>query len=115
MVISDCLDHEASTVYYFRILIIQYLKQKYSLEIKEITYFCDGVTSQYKNKSNFINLAYHLKDSETEAECHFFQLLAAKVHAMAWEALQNYLKSEGACKHLKITKSSQHDGYTIGP
>jgi len=35
-------------------------------------YFTDGVASQYKNKSNFLNLAYHLDDFGIDAEWHFF-------------------------------------------
>ena len=35
-------------------------------------YFTDGAASQYKNKSNFINLSHHFKDFEIKAEWHFF-------------------------------------------
>jgi len=35
-------------------------------------YFTDGAVSQYKNKSNFLNLAYHLDDFGIDAEWHFF-------------------------------------------
>lgn len=35
-------------------------------------YFSDGAASQYINKKNFINLAYHNSDFQLQAEWHFF-------------------------------------------
>ena len=41
--------------------------------MKKVYYFSDGAASQYKNKKNFVNLAFHNRDFKNiEAEWHFF-------------------------------------------
>ena len=41
--------------------------------MKKVYYFSDGAASQYKNKKNFVNLAFHNRDfNNIEAEWHFF-------------------------------------------
>ena len=42
------------------------------LNLKKVYYFTDGAAAQYKNKKNFVNLAFHVKDYMIEAEWHFF-------------------------------------------
>ena len=52
---------------------IKFLKQKFGRQnVKKVIYFSDGAGSQYKNKSNFLNLLLHKKDFSVEAEWHFF-------------------------------------------
>lgn len=71
IIISDCLEHDANTVYAFQTKLISFLKKKYET-IAKITYFSDGAAPQYKNKSNFSNLAHHFEDFGIQAEWHFF-------------------------------------------
>ena len=40
--------------------------------LRKVYYFTDGASSQYKNRKNFVNLAFHMWDSNLEAEWHFF-------------------------------------------
>lgn len=47
------------------------LKTKHEV-VDAIMYFSDGAASQYKNKSNFINLSHHFEDFKLNAEWHFF-------------------------------------------
>src|SRR3989442_10414164 len=42
------------------------------LTVRKVYYFSDGAASQYKNKENFINLAFHMQDFKISAELHFF-------------------------------------------
>ena len=41
-------------------------------KIKNIEYFTDGCTAQYKNYKNFANLCNHQKDFELNAKWNFF-------------------------------------------
>ena len=40
--------------------------------LRKVYYFIDGASSQYKNRKNFVNLAFHMQDFNLEAEWHFF-------------------------------------------
>jgi len=71
VVISESLHHDATAVHLYIKKLIHDLQNKYS-DIQKIMYFTDGAASQYKNKSNFLNLAYHLDDFGIDAEWHFF-------------------------------------------
>jgi hypothetical protein len=70
-VVSDCLKHDATTVYAFVSVIIAHLK-KLVPGLSLVRYFSDGAASQYKNCKNFLNLCYHEKDFGVKAEWHFF-------------------------------------------
>lgn len=72
VIISDCMSHDTVAVHLFRRLMIAYLKQKLMQKIDKIHYFSDGARSQYKNKSNFVNLCHHTADFSIEAEWNFF-------------------------------------------
>lgn len=52
--ISEDLHHYSNAVNLFITKLVQELKKKYT--VKKIIYFSDGASSQYKNKSNLINL-----------------------------------------------------------
>ena len=74
VVISErVVTHDADCVHLFNGKLVSYLKSQFGSEnVKKIFYFSDGAGSQYKNKSNFVNLTYHETDFNVEAEWHFF-------------------------------------------
>lgn len=69
--ISDCRHHDTVAVYLFQEELIKYLRQKFQ-NVSKIYYFTDGAPQQFKNKSAFINLCYHINDFGLKAEWHFF-------------------------------------------
>ncbi|GBN03596.1 hypothetical protein AVEN_201855-1 [Araneus ventricosus] len=72
LVISDCVVHDTVAVHLFQYLMIDFLKQNLSYKPEKLNYFSDGAASQYKNKSNFLNLCNHEKDFGIKAERNFF-------------------------------------------
>lgn len=72
VIISDCMAHDTVAVHLFQRLMIDFLKQKLPNEVEKIHYFSDGAASQYKNKSNFLNLCHHSADFSVKAEWNFF-------------------------------------------
>ncbi|KAL5510106.1 hypothetical protein EMCRGX_G005586 [Ephydatia muelleri] len=71
VVISDCLVHDAVSVHYFVKNFLDFLALNIK-GLKKVYYFTDGASSQYKNRKNFINLAFHMENFNVEAEWHFF-------------------------------------------
>ena len=71
VIISESLGHNTVAFYSFQKKLIQFLILKFD-KLTKILYFSDGSAAQYKNKKNFMNLAYHKKDFAIEAEWHFF-------------------------------------------
>lgn len=71
VIISDCTNHDATSVYAFNKIIVEYLKKKFSI-VKKIYYISDGAPQQYKNYKNIINLCKHITDFGVDAEWHFF-------------------------------------------
>ena len=70
--ISDLTKHSTAMVYTFLKTLVPTLKERHP-SIKKIIYFTDGCAGQYKNRYNFINLAYHKYDFDgIVAEWHFF-------------------------------------------
>lgn len=72
VIISDCMVHDAVAVHLFQRLMIDFLKQNLPHKFEKLNYFSDGAASQYKNKSNFLNLCHHEKDFGVKAEWNFF-------------------------------------------
>lgn len=72
VIISDCMVHDAVAVHLFQRLMIDFLKQNLPHKFEKMNYFSDGAASQYKNKSNFLNLCHHENDFEVKAEWNFF-------------------------------------------
>lgn len=70
-VISDCLEHDTAAVSAFQHELMKYLKKDLP-ELKEIHYFSDGASSQYKNKKKFLNLCHHESDYQIQADWNFF-------------------------------------------
>lgn len=71
VIVSDCLHHDATSVYAYHEIVIKYLKSRFGC-VKKIFYFTDGAPQQYKNYKSVINLAYHFEDYGINAEWHFF-------------------------------------------
>ena len=71
VIISDCLTHDSTAVYTFHKILIEFLKSKFEV-VKKIFYFSDGAPQQYKNFKNVINLAFHKKDFDIDAEWNFY-------------------------------------------
>ena len=70
VIISDSLVHNAVSVHCFIKKLLTFLRV--NIDVKKVFYFSDGASAQYKNKKNFVNLAFHSKDFKMEAEWHFF-------------------------------------------
>ena len=102
--ISDCMSHDTVAVHLFQRLIIVYLKQKLVQKKDKIYYFSDGATSQYKNKSNFVNFCHHTADFFTEAEFNFF----ASYHGKnAWDGTGSTVKWLAAQASLRMVYNEQ--------
>jgi hypothetical protein len=71
VIISECLYHDAVTIYIFQKHLITFFKENV-LNISNMYYFCYGVSAKYKSKNNFINLCHHNTDFGINAEWHFF-------------------------------------------
>ena len=71
VVISDRLGHDAVSVHLFVKRFLDFLALNIK-GLKKVYYFTDSASSQYKNRKNFINLAFHMEDFNVEAEWHFF-------------------------------------------
>ena len=57
VIITDSLTHDSVAVHCFVKKLLTFLVTK--LTVKKVYYFSDGAASQYKNKKNFVNLAFH--------------------------------------------------------
>ena len=71
VIISDCLSHDAITVYTFHKILIEFLKSKFST-VTKVFYFSDDAPEYYKNDKNLVNLAYHKNDFDIDSEWHFY-------------------------------------------
>ena len=70
VVISNCLVHDSVAVHLFVRKLLEFLTAK--IVVEKVYYFSDGAASQYKNRKNFVNLAFHMEDFKLPAEWHFF-------------------------------------------
>eukprot|EP00731_Ephydatia_muelleri_P005409 Em0002g1585a len=50
--------------------LLEFLTAK--IVVEKVYYFSDGAASQYKNRKNFVNLAFYMEDFKLPAEWHFF-------------------------------------------
>lgn len=102
--ISDCLTHNTVAVYAFQKVLIQLLKERMDPVPVAIQYFSDGCSKQYKNKKNFLNLAYHVKDFGVPADWSF----SATSHGKGpWDGLAGSVKREAALESLKRPLDNQ--------
>ncbi|KAG8232373.1 hypothetical protein J437_LFUL008841, partial [Ladona fulva] len=79
--ISESLKHDTIAVHSFQCKLISFLKEEAG-EIYKFVYFLDGASSQYKNRTNFINLCYHKEDFGITAEWHFFAMSHSKIPSL---------------------------------
>lgn len=61
-VISDDLNHDVPMVFKTQEVILSYIKSSLPHTVRNIEYFTDGCSAQYKNCKNFLNLCYHEQD-----------------------------------------------------
>ena len=100
--ISDCLVHNTVAVYSFQKVLIALLKER--MNLVAIQYFSDGCSKQYKNKKNFLNLAYHEKDFGISADWSF----SATSHGKGpWDGLAGSVKREAALESLRRPLDNQ--------
>ena len=100
--ISDCLTHDTIAVYAFQKHLIALLKKK--VDLTAIQYFSDGCSKQYKNKKNFLNLAYHASDFGVLADWSF----SATSHGKGpWDGLAGSAKREAALESLRRPQDNQ--------
>ena len=100
--ISDCLTHDTIAVYAFQKHLIALLKKK--VDLTAIQYFSDGCFKQYKNKKNFLNLAYHASDFGVLADWSF----SATSHGKGpWDGLAGSAKREAALESLRRPQDDQ--------
>ncbi|XP_018374535.1 PREDICTED: uncharacterized protein LOC108768312, partial [Trachymyrmex cornetzi] len=71
VIISDGNNHDAIAVHVYLKIINDFLKESFSNATK-IVYFSDGAPQQFKNFKNFVNIYYHKKDFNLDAEWHYF-------------------------------------------
>lgn len=71
VMISDCLEHDAVTVWAFSRFIVKFAKGLVPC-VSKLIYFSDGAPQQFKNYKNFINIYNHEHDFGVRAEWHFF-------------------------------------------
>ena len=71
VMISNCMQHDTTTVHSFVSHLIPYVKNQQT-GIKKIIYFSDGAASQHKYHKNLTNLCNHTSDYGLLAEWHFF-------------------------------------------
>ena len=100
--ISDCLEHNTVAVYAFQKVLIKLLKERVNLVA--VQYFSDGCSKQYKNKKNFLNLAYHVDDFGVQADWSF----SATSHGKGpWDGLAGSVKREAALESLRRPADQQ--------
>jgi hypothetical protein len=70
-IISDYLNHDATSVNVFLSEVITELK-RHVPELQKIYYFSDGGPAHYTNRFNFASLSLHVFDFTVDGEWHFF-------------------------------------------
>lgn len=69
--ISECLDHNITSVYLFIERLVLVLKECLPF-VNKLFFFSDGAASQYKNRKNFFNICQFKKEFGLDVEWHFF-------------------------------------------
>ena len=68
VVISNYLVHDSVAVHLFVRKLLEFLTAK--IVVQKVYYFSDGAASQYNNRKNFVNLAFHMENFKLPAEWH---------------------------------------------
>ena len=71
-IVSDNLNHDKKTVYANNSLLMSELKLAMPWPITMVHYWSDGAASQFKNRYNFLNVAFHQRDFECDADWSCF-------------------------------------------
>ena len=71
-IISDELVHDKKAVYAKNSLVLRELKMVLPWDTTTVHYWSDGAASQFKNRYNFANLAFHERDFDCTADWSFF-------------------------------------------
>ena len=101
--ISDHLTHDTVAVYAFQRRLNQLLDDMLGPRKKQY-YFSDGCGKQYKNKKNFLNLAYHEDDFGVQADWNFF----ATAHGKGcWDGLAGSVKPQAIMESLRRPVENQ--------
>jgi len=70
-VISDETKHDSVSVHCYKEKILNEVRAR-GIELKQVKYYSDGASSQYKNKYGFTDLAHHEEDNGVPATWTFF-------------------------------------------
>ena len=101
--ISDHLTHDTVAVYAFQRRLNQLLDDMLGGRKKQY-YFSDGCGKQYKNKKNFLNIAFHEEDFGQSADWNFF----ATAHGKGcWDGLAGSVKRQAVLESLRRPVSDQ--------
>lgn len=72
VIISESLHHDTTAVHLFITKMMKFLTENLPTPITKVYYVSDGAASQYKNKSNFMNILQHKEDFDgISCEWHF--------------------------------------------
>ena len=69
VIISYCMTHNKIAVHRLQGKLAAFLKEQFP--VSQVIYFSDGAASQYKNRKNSVNRAYHEEYCGFSAEWHF--------------------------------------------
>jgi len=72
VVISDHFKHDTITLHCFQKQLLKFIVESIPVAPQKIIYFSDEAAAHYKNRKNFLNLAFHEEDFGIPAEWHFF-------------------------------------------
>ena len=68
---SNDLGHDKDSIYFYNKYIIDNLREK-EIPVKNVHYWSDGPSSQFKNQFLFTNLLFHEQDHQAKADWNFF-------------------------------------------
>ena len=74
---SDDLGHDKNSIYFYNKFIIDDIRSK-GAKVDTVHYWSDGLSSQFKNQSNFTNLLFHEHDHPASVDWNFFAHLTEK-------------------------------------
>ena len=69
---SDNLNHDKKAMYANNALLMSELKQAMPCPITMVHYWSDGAAIKFKNRYNFLNVAFHQRDFACDAYWSFF-------------------------------------------
>ena len=76
--LSDSTSHDTAAVFTIQKQLIPEIKKH--VDVKKCVYFSDGAKQHFKNRYTMINMMYHKKEFNLEAEWHFHATSHDKNH-----------------------------------